>query len=81
MIQLSSHLCLLRQFLKSIYPDAVITMHYHGGELPGVLHSLGAQGRAFVEARYDIRRLNRELLATAMTYRDEREVAAQEIVY
>ncbi|MFC4314343.1 glycosyltransferase family 4 protein [Steroidobacter flavus] len=24
------------QFLKSIYPDAVITMHYHGGELPGV---------------------------------------------
>jgi glycosyltransferase involved in cell wall biosynthesis len=24
------------QFLKSIYPDAAITMHYHGGELPGV---------------------------------------------
>ncbi|HEY5809992.1 MAG TPA: glycosyltransferase family 4 protein [Povalibacter sp.] len=45
------------------------------------LQSLGAQGRAFVEARYDIRKLNRELLATALDFRGEREVAAQEIVY
>jgi glycosyltransferase involved in cell wall biosynthesis len=39
------------------------------------LTSLGAQGRAFVEARYDIRKLNRELLATAMSCRGERDVA------
>jgi hypothetical protein len=45
------------------------------------LRSLGAQGRAFVEVRYDIRRLNREMLATAMDFRREREVAAEEIVY
>lgn len=32
------------------------------------LQSLGAKGRAFVEARYDIRRLNRELLDTALTH-------------
>jgi glycosyltransferase involved in cell wall biosynthesis len=38
------------------------------------LHSLGAQGRAFVETRYDIRRLNRELLATALTHRSERQL-------
>ena len=24
------------QFLREIYPDAVVAMHYHGGELPGV---------------------------------------------
>lgn len=24
------------QFLKLLYPDAVVTMYYHGGELPGV---------------------------------------------
>ena len=42
---------------------------------------VGSAGRKFVEARCEIRKLNRELLATAMAYRDEREVAAQQIVY
>jgi colanic acid/amylovoran biosynthesis glycosyltransferase len=32
------------------------------------LQTLGAQGRAFVEARYDIRKLNRELLDNALAY-------------
>jgi glycosyltransferase involved in cell wall biosynthesis len=32
------------------------------------LQALGAHGRAFVEARYDIRKLNRELLDTALAY-------------
>jgi len=43
------------------------------------LRSLGAHGRSFVEARYDIRPVNRELLGTAMLYRRGRALRADTV--